>query len=134
MGAILNTLRSQNRADEWDLDGASVCRKVCPERKSGIYQMFGVNRAYRFGEWKIVSKGGCRWELYNMALDPTEQNDLAAQHPERVDTLKAMWWTVAIEDERLPPQVNKMCSDEQAKPRRFIMRQGNQRVPPFKGS
>jgi arylsulfatase len=103
------------------------------ERKSGIYQMFGVNRAYRFGEWKIVSKGGCRWELYNMALDPTEQNDLAAQHPERVDTLKAMWWRVAIEDERLPPQVNQTCSDRQAKPRRFIMRQGNQRVPAFKG-
>lgn len=95
--------------------------------------MFGVNRAYRLGDWKIVSKGGSRWELYNMAADPTEQNDLAAQHPERVETLKAMWWKVATEDERLPAQVNKPCSDRTAKPRRFMMRQGNQRVPAYKG-
>lgn len=102
-------------------------------RDGGIYQMFGVNRAYRLGDWKIVSKGGSRWELYNMAADPTEQNDLAAQHPERVETLKAMWWKVATEDERLPAQVNKPCSDRTAKPRRFMMRQGNQRVPAYKG-
>ena len=103
------------------------------ERDGGIYQMFGVNRAYRLGDWKIVSKGGSRWELYNMVEDPTEQNDLAAQHPEKVETLKAMWWKVATEDERLPAQVNKPCSDRPAKPRRFMMRQGNQRVPAYKG-
>jgi len=103
------------------------------ERDGGIYQMFGVNRAYRLGDWKLVSKGMSRWELYNMAEDPTEQNDLAAQHPEKVETLKAMWWKVATEDERLPAQVNKPCSDRPAKPRRFMMRQGNQRVPAYKG-
>ncbi|MFO0790797.1 MAG: sulfatase-like hydrolase/transferase [Pirellulales bacterium] len=44
------------------------------------------NRAYRIGDWKIVSsnfvgtdgKPANKWELYNLAADPTEVSDLAA--------------------------------------------------------
>ncbi len=98
-------------------------------RDGGIYQMFGVNRAYRLGDWKIVSKGMSRWELYNMAADPTEQNNLAARLPEKVEVLKAMWWKVATEDERLPANLKKPCADKPASFKRFMLRQGNQRVP-----
>ena len=98
-------------------------------RDGGIYQMFGVNRAYRLGDWKIVSKGMSRWELYNMAADPTEQNNLAARLPEKVEVLKAMWWKVAAEDERLPANLKKPCADKPASFKRFMLRQGNQRVP-----
>ena len=31
------------------------------------------------------------WELYNMATDPTEQNDLANMHPEKLQALTAEW-------------------------------------------
>jgi hypothetical protein len=43
------------------------------------------NRAYRLGDWKIVSsnfagtdgKPANKWELYNLATDPTEASDLS---------------------------------------------------------
>ena len=98
-------------------------------RDGGIYQMFGQNRAYRLGDWKVVSKGFSRWELYDMKSDPTEQNNLAAQLPEKVEELKAMWWKVAKQDERLPPNLKKPCLDKPASFKRFLLRQGNQRVP-----
>ena len=98
-------------------------------RDGGIYQVFGVNRAYRLDGWKLVSKGASRWELYNMNVDPTEQNDLASQLPEKVESLKNLWWKVAIENERLPERISRPCTDNPAQFRRFMMNQGNQRVP-----
>ena len=98
-------------------------------RDGGIYQVFGVNRAYRLDGWKLVSKGASRWELYNMNVDPTEQNDLASQLPEKVESLKNLWWKVAIENERLPEKISRPCTDNPAQFRRFMMNQGNQRVP-----
>jgi len=99
------------------------------DRKEGMYFMFGLNRAYRLGDWKLVSKGTSRWELYNLADDPTEKNDLATKNPEKVELLKKMWWKIAKEDERLPPQISKPNSDKSAVYKRFLMRQGNNRVP-----
>ncbi len=45
------------------------------------------NRAIRIGPWKLVSAKGRPWELYDLATDRTERNDLAQQHPERVDAM-----------------------------------------------
>ncbi|OHB80802.1 MAG: hypothetical protein A2W31_04970 [Planctomycetes bacterium RBG_16_64_10] len=42
------------------------------------------NRAIRTGPWKLVSAQGGPWELYHLATDRTELNDLARQYPERV--------------------------------------------------
>lgn len=42
------------------------------------------NRAIRIGSWKLVSTKGKPWELYDLAIDRTEINDLAQRHPERV--------------------------------------------------
>lgn len=49
------------------------------------------NRALRQGEWKLVSKHPDGWELYNIAQDRTETNDLAAKDPERVKRMAALW-------------------------------------------
>ena len=38
--------------------------------------------------WKLVSADEERSELYNLAEDPGESNDLAASHPERVSALR----------------------------------------------
>lgn len=44
-------------------------------------------RAVRVGLWKLVSLKGTPWELYDLAADRTELNDLAKQQPERVQTM-----------------------------------------------
>lgn len=40
------------------------------------------NRAVRMGDWKLVSKVGEKWELYNLKEDRTELNDLSEVNPE----------------------------------------------------
>ncbi|MDR1011306.1 MAG: arylsulfatase [Opitutaceae bacterium] len=49
------------------------------------------NRAVRAGDWKLVALNNKPWELYNMAADRTERNDLAAATPEKVAELDKLW-------------------------------------------
>lgn len=50
---------------------------------------YGGQKAVRFGEWKAVQKqihkGNTRVELYNLAEDLAEQNDVSAEHPELIE-------------------------------------------------
>jgi len=58
------------------------------------WEVFG-NRAVRQGDWKlrwqIKPYGKSAWELFNVAKDPAERNDLAAQNPDKVKALLAVW-------------------------------------------
>jgi arylsulfatase len=49
------------------------------------------NRGVIDGEWKLVALQGQPWELYHLARDPGEMQNLAAQHPERASALSAAW-------------------------------------------
>lgn len=50
------------------------------------------NRAIRAGDWKAVwEKRERKWKLYHLAIDQTETKDVAAAHPEMVNTLAARW-------------------------------------------
>jgi arylsulfatase len=54
------------------------------------------NRSVRQGDWKIVwdraqPEAERRWQLFNLATDPSEQHDLSAAAPERVAQLVAAW-------------------------------------------
>lgn len=49
------------------------------------------SRAVRSGNWKLVSSFPNEWELYDMAADRVERNDLAASRPDLVRTLAAEW-------------------------------------------
>ncbi len=35
--------------------------------------------------------GSGEWELYNLAADPAEMNDLASEQPERLESMIEMW-------------------------------------------
>lgn len=55
---------------------------------------FSTAKAVRSGDWKLVkiaSKKEVPWELYNLAEDPTELNDVAAQYPEKINELGKQW-------------------------------------------
>jgi arylsulfatase A-like enzyme len=49
------------------------------------------SRAVRAGNWKLVSTYPDDWELYDLAMDRVERNNLAARHPDFVQTLAAEW-------------------------------------------
>jgi arylsulfatase A-like enzyme len=56
-----------------------------------LYWEHEGNRAIRDGDRKLVASFGGNWELYDLARDRTEVNDLASAHPDQVDRLAAQW-------------------------------------------
>ena len=49
------------------------------------------NRAIRVGDWKLVSHGQRKWELFDMKSDPVELDDLSTANPAKVNELIAKW-------------------------------------------
>lgn len=70
-----------------------------PKNNRWLFWEHEGNRAVRNGEWKLVYKAGTEvrdipnssWELYNMKLDRTETNNVAAENPKIVKRLAAKW-------------------------------------------
>ena len=60
-------------------------------REQPIHLLFAQDRGLRDGDWKIVSFKSEAWELYNVAEDRTELNDLAAKEPERLAAMVKKW-------------------------------------------
>ena len=58
------------------------------------WEIFG-NRALRQGNWKIRWEfkpfGQGDWELFDLASDPGERRNLAAQHPDKLRAMLAQW-------------------------------------------
>jgi arylsulfatase A-like enzyme len=98
------------------LHGASFLRVLddpaAPEyRATQYYEMFGCRALYHDG-WKAVvshpfvdtsqSFDDDAWELYHVAVDPSECHDLAIAHPEKVRELSDRWWAEAGRYQVLP--------------------------------
>lgn len=49
------------------------------------------NKAIRVGDWKLVSPGKGPWELYDLSKDRSEQRNLAAVQPAKVEELANLW-------------------------------------------
>ncbi len=50
------------------------------------------HRAIRVGHWKLVTASKeSPWELFDLGIDRTERNDLAAKYPEKVRELEQLW-------------------------------------------
>lgn len=58
------------------------------------WELFG-QRAIRQGDWKLVyvsePNGSSKWELYNLAQDPSELNDVSAANPDIFKILQQGW-------------------------------------------
>ena len=71
------------------------------------WEIFG-NRALRQGDWKLRWEwkpyGTGDWELYNLASDPVERTNLAAQNPDKLKALLGALGRVRQSEQRDPPQ------------------------------
>jgi arylsulfatase len=73
---------------------AGQADSIRTERDYLAWEIFG-NRAVRQGDWKIrwefkpYGKGD--WELFNVAADPAERKDLAAERPDKLKAMLALW-------------------------------------------
>lgn len=84
-----------------------------PETKqTQFYSMLGTRAIWHKG-WKAVTAVPAapeswgdfhqqRWELYDTTTDPSECNDLAAEHPVKLQELIALWWVEAGHYDALP--------------------------------
>ncbi|HWR52924.1 MAG TPA: arylsulfatase [Bryobacteraceae bacterium] len=63
--------------------------------REALYWEHEGNRAMRQGDWKLVSRHLEAWELYNLAADRTEMNNLADSDPGRVQRMAAAYETWA---------------------------------------
>ena len=82
-------------------DGISLSR---PEP---IHLLFEKDRGLRDGDWKAVSFRGETWELYNVANDRTELNDLADEEPERLRKMVDTWTKMTNEVLHASRQISK---------------------------
>ena len=77
--------------------------KITPGSFEGIYgetdwagwELFG-RAALRMGKWKIVcmpkqARGTGEWELFDLAKDPGETNDLSVKEPEVLEAMLKAW-------------------------------------------
>jgi arylsulfatase len=60
--------------------------------RDSLWWLHEGNRALRVGDWKIVAAGkDSPWELYDLKDDRSESRNLAADRPEKVRELAAVW-------------------------------------------
>jgi arylsulfatase A-like enzyme len=88
------------RADA-DLDGVNLLPYLTGEDTrephEALYWRFGPQKAVRKGRWKLVdwrdfaTQQSSGWQLYDLAKDVGEKNDLAASQPKIAAELSAAW-------------------------------------------
>ena len=74
-------------------------------RQKPLFWQWSRGRAVRKGDWKLVSHG--KWELYNIAKDRSESNDLSMQYPEITKELTNLYENWAKEVGASAPKSGK---------------------------
>lgn len=59
--------------------------------RDSIWWFHDGHKAIRMGDWKAVAPEGQPWELYDIAKDRDESQDLSAKFPDKLKTLVADW-------------------------------------------
>jgi arylsulfatase A-like enzyme len=60
-------------------------------RSAPLFWEHQGNRALRTESWKLVQNWDHPWQLYDMSMDRSETNDLAAARPDMAFQLAAQW-------------------------------------------
>jgi arylsulfatase A-like enzyme len=91
---LLEITGTEYPADVPPLEGVSMLDSLrgAPgdDTRCQFYEHIG-NAAVRRGDWKLVREHPHEWELYDVATDPTELHDLAADNPVLVKELADAW-------------------------------------------
>ena len=88
-----------------NLDGVDLMPYLAGAAKGSphdkLYWRFGQERAIRMGDWKLLNQGEDA-ELYNLAQDIGEKNNLAAAQPAKVKELQAAYdaWNSQLAEPR----------------------------------
>ncbi|MGI8981140.1 MAG: sulfatase family protein [Pirellulaceae bacterium] len=108
---------------EWKLDGVNLLPHLTGEvdgnlgrlkpPHEALYWRFGQQWAVRHGDWKLVvsnepmnaARKDKPASLFNLAEDISESKDLAADQPEKVKELRALWekWNAELQPPRWLP-------------------------------
>jgi len=97
-----------NQVDnEWRLDGVNLLPYLTGEKQGSphdfLYWRFLWHHAVRKGDWKLLKhRDHANVELYNLAEDVGEQNDLSKKYPEKVKELQTIYDDMS--DMMLKPQ------------------------------
>jgi arylsulfatase len=96
------------------------------------WELWG-SRAIRQGRWKLLWQprpmGEASWALYDLAQDPGERRDVAAEEPERVQRMLALWDEYAKTNNVILPSRNPFETLEDQLPPRTPVDEG---FPPLK--
>ena len=92
-----------NQVDINDLHGRSFASSFTGEVKERgpLFFEHEANRAVRDGNFKLVNLSPGKapfvgeWELYDLSVDRSETNNIAAQNPEKVKELSDLWYNWA---------------------------------------
>jgi len=94
-------------APEWKLDGVNLLPYLKGEKTdaphAALFWRFGEQHAIRQGDWKLLkTRGAAKPELYNLAEDVSEKNDLAEKHPDKVKQLTEAYnaWNAQLQEPR----------------------------------
>lgn len=97
---------------EWKLDGVNLLPYLRGERAepphAALFWRFGEQRAVRMGDWKLTDMGEGA-QLFNLAQDIGEKENLAAKEPERLKALEAAYkeWNASNVEPRWGKVVRK---------------------------
>ena len=101
------------------------------ERAEPIHLQFASDFGLRQGDWKIVSFKGQEWELYNVANDRTELDNLADSQPERLRSMVGKWKQMTrdiLNSQRLADLQQKPADDPKAN-REWTVYSDNDQLP-----
>jgi arylsulfatase A-like enzyme len=96
------------------IDGVSVLPTLTGHEQTDLadrplYWELGVSQAARIGKWKAIrSNPNAALELYNLDSDPSERNNVAAEHPKLIAKFKRFLATARIASPQWPSELDNL--------------------------